>query len=84
MNSLEVCEYHSHTFKEVLDQVQRLVDDLNLRSYSNLPAWVADLDNMVSMFVECVCEGGLLRVSVPCVYSMCTCIYWKLLNSELE
>ncbi len=47
VGSLEQCEYHYQTFKDILDQVQKLVDDLNLRSYSNLPAWVDDLDVQV-------------------------------------
>lgn len=45
--SLENCEYKSSTFKEVLDHVQKLIDDLNLRSYSNLSAWVMDVDSQV-------------------------------------
>ncbi len=47
VGSLEQCEYQYATFKDGLDQVQKLVDDLNLRSYSNLAAWVEDLDILV-------------------------------------
>ena len=45
--SLETCEYRPATFKDVLDQIQKLIDDLNLRSYSNLPKWVMDIDSQV-------------------------------------
>ena len=46
------CEYRYQNFRDILDQVQKLVDDLNLRSYSNLSAWVVELDKQVCM---CVC-----------------------------
>ena len=45
--SLETCEYKVVTFREILEKVQKLVDDLNLRSYSNLVAWVGILDEQV-------------------------------------
>ena len=45
--SLETCEYKYAVFKDVLDQMQKLIDDLNLRSYSNLSAWVKDIDLQV-------------------------------------
>ena len=45
--SLETCEYRYAVFKDILDQIQKLIDDLNLRSYSNLPAWVMDIDLQV-------------------------------------
>lgn len=47
ITSLETCEYKSSIFKDVLDQIQKLIDDLNLRSYSNLSAWVMDIDSQV-------------------------------------
>ena len=45
--SMETCEYKAKTFKVILEQIQKLIDDLNLRSYSNLSAWVKHLDNKV-------------------------------------
>ncbi len=49
--SLEMCEYKTGLFKDVLEKVQKLVDDLNLRSYSNLVAWVGHLDGKVRVDV---------------------------------
>ena len=46
--SLETCEYRAAMFKDVLDQIQKLIDDLNLRSYSNLTSWVLQVDTQVS------------------------------------
>ena len=48
IGSLETCEYRQPTFRELLDQLQKMIDDLNLRSYSNLSQWVSDLDKQVS------------------------------------
>ncbi len=45
--SLETCEYKTGLFLDVLEKIQKLVDDLNLRSYSNLVAWVGHLDGKV-------------------------------------
>ena len=44
------CEYYAHNFREVLDQVQKLIDDFNLKDYSNLTAWVAELDQQVRCY----------------------------------
>jgi len=52
MGSMETCEYRYQNFRDILDQFQKLVDDLNLRSYSNLSAWVVKLDKQVCV---CVC-----------------------------
>ena len=47
IGSLETCEYRHQMFRDLLDQLQKLIDDLNLRSYSNLSLWVAELDQQV-------------------------------------
>lgn len=47
VRSLENCQYVSTTFKEILAKIQRAVDNLNLHQYSNLPQWVAKLDQEV-------------------------------------
>ena len=44
VRSLETCLYDHKTFSEILNRVQKAVDDLNLHSYSNLPIWVSKLD----------------------------------------
>lgn len=48
VRSLETCMYDHKTFSEILNRVQKAVDDLNLHSYSNLPIWVNKLDMEVS------------------------------------
>ena len=47
--SLETCEYRQGTFQELLDQLQKMIDDLNLRSYANLSQWVCELDRQVCL-----------------------------------
>lgn len=48
VRALETCTYSAATFREILSKIQKAVDNLSLRSYSNLPQWVAHLDEEVS------------------------------------
>ena len=48
VRSLDNCDYNSNMFTEILGRIQKDVDDLNLHAYSNLPQWVAKLDEEVS------------------------------------
>jgi dynein heavy chain 1 len=45
--SLESCAYSANILKETLNKIQKAVDDLSLRQYSNLHAWVGKLDEAV-------------------------------------
>lgn len=47
VKSLETCAYQTSTFREILSRIQKAVDNLSLHSYSNLPQWVAKLDQEV-------------------------------------
>ncbi|XP_064603299.1 cytoplasmic dynein 1 heavy chain 1-like isoform X2 [Liolophura sinensis] len=59
VRSLENCQYVSTTFKEILAKIQRAVDNLNLHQYSNLPQWVAKLDQEVEKKLAGRLEAGL-------------------------
>ena len=48
VKALDTCPYSHSMFTEVLAKVQKHVDDLSLHQYSNLPQWVARLDQEVS------------------------------------
>ena len=48
VKALDTCPYSHSMFTEVLAKVQKHVDDLSLNQYSNLPQWVARLDEEVS------------------------------------
>ena len=48
VRALETCAYKRETFRAILDQVQKYVDQLNLQSYTNLQMWVQNLDKRVS------------------------------------
>ncbi|XP_014790579.2 cytoplasmic dynein 1 heavy chain 1 [Octopus bimaculoides] len=50
VKSLETCAYQTSTFREILSRIQKAVDNLSLHSYSNLPQWVAKLDQEVCIF----------------------------------
>lgn len=63
VGNLSTCEYEMAMFSEVLEQIQKLVDNLNLRSYTNLSHWVADLDQRVStLMAGWAGGGGAMRV----------------------
>ena len=55
VRALETCNYTTIMFAEVLLKIQKAVDDLSLHQYSNLPQWVAKLDEEV---------GGNLNVQM--------------------
>lgn len=40
VKSIEVCNYSATTFAEILNKIQKAVDDLSLHRYSNLDEWV--------------------------------------------
>ncbi|XP_012938795.1 cytoplasmic dynein 1 heavy chain 1 [Aplysia californica] len=59
VRALETCGYNAGTFREILAKVQKAVDNLSLRSYSNLPQWVAHLDAEVEKKLASRLEAGL-------------------------
>ena len=67
VGSLETCEYRQATFRELLDQLQKMIDDLNLRSYSNLTQWVSELDKQV-WFCHCCTFSVLLPDNYACLF----------------
>lgn len=46
--SLETCPYSASNLADILSRLQRAIDDLSLRQYSNLHLWVQRLDEEVS------------------------------------
>lgn len=52
VRSLETCMFDHKTFTDILNRIQKAVDDLNLYSYSNLPIWVNKLDIEVGTATE--------------------------------
>ena len=60
IGGLASCEYEIAKFSEILDEVQKLVDNLNLHSYTNLTRWVNDLDLKVTAGVICTCTVHVL------------------------
>ncbi|XP_069493861.1 cytoplasmic dynein 1 heavy chain 1 [Ambystoma mexicanum] len=59
VRSLETCMYEHKTFSEILNRVQKAVDDLNLHSYSNLPIWVNKLDMEIERILGVRLQAGL-------------------------
>jgi len=67
VRSLETCMFENKTFSEILNRVQKAVDDLNLHSYSNLPIWVNKLD------IEVGTENAIQGLFVLLVQLDCDC-----------
>lgn len=63
VRSLETCMFDHKTFTDILNRIQKAVDDLNLYSYSNLPIWVNKLDIEVVTATETqtLNEAGTLK-----------------------
>lgn len=64
VRSLDVCQYAHSTFAEILNKIQKAVDDLSLHQYSNLHIWVQRLDEQVRVFVLMkwiICTGVMIK-----------------------
>lgn len=58
--ALETCHYSIANFREILNKIQKAVDDLSLNAYSNLPQWVHRLDEEVEKQWAGRLEAGLV------------------------
>lgn len=68
VRSLETCIYDHKTFSEILNRVQKAVDDLNLHSYSNLPIWVNKLDMEVCLRLRSsICSKATFYSGSKCI-----------------
>lgn len=59
VRSLETCAYSANNFKDTLARIQKAVDDLSLRQYSNLHAWVGKLDEAVEEKLALRLQAGI-------------------------
>lgn len=59
IKSLETCAYSAKTFGEILAKIQKAVDDLSLKQYSNLTKWVNQIDQEVEKRLAARLEAGI-------------------------
>ncbi|KAG0726862.1 Dynein heavy chain, cytoplasmic [Chionoecetes opilio] len=59
VRSLDTCQYAHSTFAEILNKIQKAVDDLSLHQYSNLHIWVQRLDENVEKNLAARLQAGL-------------------------
>ena len=59
VRSLETCAYSANTFADILSKIQKMVDDLSLRQYSNLQLWVTKLDEEVEKRLASRLQAGI-------------------------
>lgn len=70
VRSLETCMFDHKTFSDILNRVQKAVDDLNLYSYSNLPIWVNKLDIEVGTMYILNLLLGLIDLRVRLTFNV--------------
>ncbi|KAK7504322.1 hypothetical protein BaRGS_00004626, partial [Batillaria attramentaria] len=59
IRALDTCAYNATTFREILTKIQKAIDNLSLHSFSNLPQWVARLDEEVEKRLALRLEAGV-------------------------
>ncbi len=59
VRSLETCAYTNNSFAEILQKIQKAVDNLSLHQYSNLHAWVGKLDEEVEAKLAVRLQAGI-------------------------
>lgn len=59
VKSLDRCQYSQSFFCEILNRIQKLVDDLSLHQYSNLALWVSKLDQEVEKRIASRLEAAI-------------------------
>ena len=47
INEFDECEYARDVFGELLEQIQKIVDEFCLHDYSNIPKWVSVIDGKI-------------------------------------
>lgn len=57
--SLETCPYSAQSLADILARLQRAIDDLSLRQYSNLHLWVQRLDEEVEKSLAARLQAGV-------------------------
>lgn len=72
VRSLDTCAFNVNSFRDILAKVQKAVDELNLHSYSNLPAWVNTLDQQVWKLLIMVYSGTLTAMTMMMMMAMMT------------
>ncbi|XP_037874257.1 dynein heavy chain, cytoplasmic isoform X1 [Bombyx mori] len=59
VRSLETCPYSAQSLADILSRLQRAIDDLSLRQYSNLHLWVQRLDEEVEKSLAARLQAGV-------------------------
>ena len=59
VKAIESCSYSSTTLAEILNKIQKAVDDLSLHRYSNLSEWVRRLDQEVEAKLAHRLQAGI-------------------------
>ncbi|XP_076442165.1 cytoplasmic dynein 1 heavy chain 1-like isoform X5 [Babylonia areolata] len=69
IRGLETCAYNATTFREILTKIQKAIDNLSLHSFSNLPQWVARVDEEVEKRLALRLEAGV-KAWIQCLQGL--------------
>ena len=58
-------------FSDILNKIQKAVDDLSLHPYSNFHAWVANFDELGEIKLACRLDVGIRFVHILCLVLSC-------------
>jgi dynein heavy chain 1 len=78
VKALTTCAYSNATFTEILNRIQKAVDNLSLHAYSNLQQWVARLDQRVSYRIQKAVDNLSLHAKKQYQFVVYVAVY----NSE--
>lgn len=70
VRSLDTCQYAHSTFAEILNKIQKAVDDLSLHQYSNLHIWVQRLDEQVGLNIFLIMTIIIITTSISITIMM--------------
>ena len=74
--------YSANAFKEILEKIQRAVDELSLNQYSNLHAWVAKLDEEVEAKLAVRLKAGIEEWTKALLGNLKVCNCLAIVDSE--
>ena len=67
----EMVAYSANTFSDILNKIQKALDDLSLHAFRNLHAWVANLDESVETKLAEWLNAGIRFVLILCLLLLC-------------
>lgn len=52
IQSLKSCKYERKAFQDIIDSIQKIVDDMQIRGFSNMHQWLNDIDKKIEIILS--------------------------------